>query len=162
MIALTSEDYYRALFHTGMSGIHGIPSQDLLALQNASTKIPSTKIRELIIDQLDRCDLAYENTDMTKEPSNYKSLTTGDVNRTEVRFDLKEAHRRWWEFYLAQTDKLCNMLWVPNYWREDQSRYRFERLGAEFVSIPDRLLLAEQTTGDALYTLDLISGGTGF
>ena len=162
MVQLGSRDYYRCLFHTGMSGVHGIPAQDIGAVTKASKSIPSVSIRDRIISQLDKCDVAYAKTDMTEEPANYKSLTSGDVNRSEVRFDVKESSRRWWDHYLSQCDKLCNMLWVPNYWREDVARYRFERLGAEFVSIDHRWLVGDTSLADKLLLPDVLSGGSGF
>jgi hypothetical protein len=162
MPKLVSRDYYRALFHVGMSGVHGIPAQDIGAVRKATMQIPSVNIRDRIINQLDACDIAYEKTDMTNEPANYKSLTTGDVNRSEVRFDVKESSRRWWDFYLTQCDKLCNMLWVPNYWREDVSRYRFERIGAEFVEIDHRWLVADTSLADKFLLPDILRGGSGF
>jgi hypothetical protein len=162
MVQLSSRDFNRALFHVGMSGVHGIPAQDIGAVKKAAMNIPSVNVRDRIISQLDACDVAYDKTDMTNEPANFKSLTTGDVNRSEVRFDLRESSRRWWDFYLTQTDKLCNMLWVPNYWREDVSRYRFERLGAEFVHIDHRWLVADTSLADKMLLPDVLRGGSGF
>lgn len=162
MAKLSSFDYYRVLFHTGMSGVHGIPAGDLGAVKRACTIIVSSTIRDRIVAQLDACDTAYAKTDMTNEPANYKSLTTGDVNRSEIRFDVKESHRRWWEFYLTQCDRLAQMLWVPNYWREDVARYRFARFGDEFVHIDHRWLVADTCLADKLTLPALLSGGSGF
>jgi hypothetical protein len=162
MVALSSHDFARCLFNTGMAGLHGIPSGDLLALVRATRTIQSNEIKSRIVAQLDACDIAYRNTDMTREPSTYKALTTGDVNRAEVRFSLKEAANQWWEFYLQQCDRLCSMLWVPNYWREEVARYRFERLGAEFIMVENRQLFGDSSLNDKINLPLLLAGGSGF
>lgn len=162
MAQLNSWDYGRVLFHVGMAGIHGIPAQDLGAVKKAVTTIQSQGVKDRIISQLDNCDAAYKKTDMTEEPANYKSITLGDVNRSEARFDLQEANRRWWQFYLDQTDRLAQILWVPNYWREDVARYRFERLGAEFVAIDQRWLIADTSLADKFTLPALLCGGSGY
>lgn len=159
---LSSYDISRTLLHLGMSGTHGIPVQDLTQVNRAVTMIPSQQIKTVVIRQLDRCDQAWENLNMASEPKYRASITTGDVNRSEVRFDLRESMRGYWEEYMTQTDLLANLLACPNYWNGDESRYRFERLGLDFISIPPEAIVADSSISDKLIFTDLISGSHGF
>lgn len=159
---LSSKDISRCLLHLGMSGVQGIPVQDLSMLHRAVSFIPSAQVQNLVIRQLDVCDRAWNNLDMTAEPKTSASLTTGDVNRSEVRFDLRQSQRGYWEEYLMQTDRLAQLLFVPNYWRDDEARYRFERAGLDFIEIPPEAIVADSSIADKLTFANLISGSHGF
>ncbi|WP_017302610.1 hypothetical protein [Nodosilinea nodulosa] len=133
MVALSQHDTDRAKFHTGIVNIVTISAQDVSRLLEACANIEGNYAKDRVIDQLDRCDAIWKNTDMTQEPANEKRLYSGDVNRTEVYFALGEAMRLWNDAYLRETDRLCKLLAVPNYHRVDFDRYQFERSGASFI-----------------------------
>jgi hypothetical protein len=159
MASLDTEYYFLGLFHLGMSGLSGVDVGDLQVYNYRVLNIPSTSIKRKIMFQIDACERAWVRLEMVEEPSNYKSLTTGDVNRTEVRFDIGESQRRWNEEYLIQTDRLANILKCPNYWRDDEARYRYTLFGGFTQANP---IIADSAISDSLYLVDLVAGGTGF
>ena len=55
------------------------------------------------------------------------------LDRTIRSSNAKEALKVWDEIYLYETNRLANILYVPNYKDPFQARYRYERSGAEFI-----------------------------
>ena len=60
-----------------------------------------------------------------------------------------EALKVWSQIYLFETNRLAQILYVPNYKDEYQARYRYERSGAEFIqALPGP---ADTSTGSKIY-----------
>ena len=66
-------------------------------------------------------------------PSTRVEGIVGDVDRTIRSSNVKDALKLWDEVYLYETNRLAQILYVPNYKDPFQARYRFERSGAEFI-----------------------------
>ena len=100
-------------------------------------RIPDSYWYERITEQLDRCDRAYNVSQVFKttdqpQPSRIERIT-GDTDRAIYTSDPLKAARDYWEVYLREVDQLAETLYVPNYRRPDVRRYAFERSGAEFI-----------------------------
>lgn len=127
----------RCGFHLGYGNKAGIPCGDLARLEEALDTIQSDYFFQKLLDILDRCDRAFELSELAGDTTGrYQSKEGyfGDINRTIVRESSKDA-RIWWENYLNQCDLLAQELWVASYRRESSLRYRFERGGGEFINI---------------------------
>ena len=157
---LSEEDKSRGRFHLGYASPTGIYEQDVRQIEQSFTDIRDLHTYQRILDQLDRCDRAFDQTDITKEPGVRKTLYAGDLNRARVDFELATAMRQWQEYYLTECDMLATILHVPNYRRPHIAAARRERYGSVYVQpIPGP---ADTATISVLDSLDLISGGTGF
>ena len=58
------------------------------------------------------------------------------IQRSFNKYDAakqQNVKQVWDEIYLYETGRLAQILYVPNYKDPYQSRYRFERSGAEFI-----------------------------
>ena len=55
------------------------------------------------------------------------------MDRTIRSSNAREALKVWDEIYLYETNRLAQILYVPNYKDPFQARYRYERSGAEFI-----------------------------
>lgn len=160
MAELSPHDQDRARFHLGYSCWFNIPAQDVAQFLEAVTTIPNDWTKVMVTKQLDRCDEAFDKSEMTEEPAVYKAIYAGDINRSEARFDIAQAGRRWWQNYLHETQILAMILHVPNYWMEENWRYRVERNGAEFIeAIPG---VADTAIGANMYTYSTFGGGFGW
>lgn len=141
---LSDYDADRVRFHLGFNLGSQIPAGDCARLEEAMNRIPSSFWYEKITNQLDRCDRAWDASEVLKEvategliaPSRQQAIF-GDANRTIAISDPLSADSQYREIYLRECDRLAESLYVPNYRREDVRRYAFERSGSEFImSVP--------------------------
>lgn len=157
---LSNQDKSRARFHLGFASPTGIYEQDVRQVERSFLDIRDRYTYDQIITAIDRCDRAYEKTDMTLEPANQKLLYVGDLNRAKIDFELASSARQWNEVYLMEVDKLAIILHVPNYRRPEISEIRRERTGAVYMQpVPGP---ADTATISKVESLELISGGSGF
>jgi len=116
-----------------------IPAGDQARLEEAINNIPDSYWYSKIVEQISRCDEAEKRTDMTGSvnnditPAGRRENIAGDVDRTISTTDYKDTLKTWTAIYLYETDRLANHLYVPNYRNPEQTRYRFNREGAEFI-----------------------------
>lgn len=137
---LSDFDIDRAAFHLAMNPGAQVPAGDMARFYEAVNRIGSTHWYSRTIAQIDRCDRAYDASEVMKEvategqyaPSRMQSIF-GDVNRSISISDPLSADTQHWEIYLRECDRLAEMLYVANYRRENVRRYAFERSGSEFV-----------------------------
>lgn len=133
MPSLSEIDKSRCRFHLGYGA--GIPAGDRARLEEAMNLLQDNYEEERILQQLDRCDRAFEATELLGDTSRFdvRELYSGDINRSILRESARDS-RVWWENYLKEVDLLAaHPLWVPNYRRDENLRYRFARTGAEFI-----------------------------
>ena len=131
----------RAAFHLGMNEGAQVPAGDMARFREAVNRIPNTQWYDRVVRQLDRCDRAYDASEVMKEvategamaPSRQQRIF-GDTNRVIDISDPLNADNQYWEIYLREGDRLAEMLYVANYRRPEIRRYAFERAGAEFIS----------------------------
>ncbi|MEM9482107.1 MAG: hypothetical protein AAGA83_00290 [Cyanobacteria bacterium P01_F01_bin.116] len=137
MAQLSEHDKSRVRFHLGYSSYEGIPAQDVGELEEAMNEIYGDFVHSMHIQMLDRLDKVFANTNMVEEPSNYKRIYVGDLNRSQVEFDLAKARRQWWQVYMQDTDILGLMLHVRNYWNPTGITFqgKYERTGAEYINV---------------------------
>ncbi len=129
MPALSELDKSRCRFHLGFGA--GVPARLEEAMNLLQDDYEVRRTQEI----LERCDRAFEATEILGDTSRFhtKELYAGDINRSILRESARDS-RTWWENYLKETDLLAaHPLWVPNYRREENLRYRFARTGAEFI-----------------------------
>lgn len=153
MSALSELDKSRCRFHLGYGA--GVPAGDRARLEEAMNLLQDDHELKRIKEILSRCDRAFEATELLGDTSRFdsKELYTGDINRSVLRETTRDS-RAWWENYLKETDLLAaHPLWVPNYRQEGNLRYRFARIGAEFIMavpgpadtcVSDRLQLSSE------------------
>lgn len=132
MVALAELDKSRTRFHLGYGA--GTPAGDRARLEEAMNELGDNYEVNRVREILDRCDRAYELTEQNQSGRfETKELYVGDINRSIVRESNRDS-KKWWENYLKETDLLAfHPLWVPNYRREENLRYRFARIGAEYI-----------------------------
>lgn len=125
----------RCYFHLGYGNAAGIPAGDLSRLEEALDTIKSNYMLQKVLEQLDRCDRAWELSELANDGGRFqtKSLYQGDINRSIINVSAKD-NRVWWENYLEEGRRLAQLLWVPYYYDEESLRYRFERTGADFIA----------------------------
>ena len=126
-----------------------VPAGDYARLEEAMNTIPDSYFYDKISIQLGRCDTAEKKTEVATSPSTRLESIAGDVDRTIRSSNAKEALKVWDEIYLYETNRLAQILYVPNYKDPFQARYRYERSGAEFIqSLPGP---ADVSVGTRLY-----------
>lgn len=132
MPALSDLDKSRCRFHLGYGA--GTPAGDRARLEEGMNGLQDNYEVDRVKEMLDRCDNAFKLTEQGVEGRfETKELYVGDINRSIIR-EANGDSRYWWENYLKETDNLAwHPLWVPNYRREANLRYRFARTGAEFI-----------------------------
>lgn len=157
---LSESDKSRTRFHLGLASLTGVPAQDVRTIELAMQTIRDTVIRDYIISALDRCDRAYQLTEMASDPAVSKNLFIGDINRSQINFDLNKGIADFEENYLTEVDRLAHMLHAPNYRRPEIAKYRKEWLDGAYVQpIPGP---ADTATISKIEAIELISGGSGF
>lgn len=137
---LSTYDASRARFHLGMNPGAGVPAGDMARFEEAINRIADSYWYEKIANQLDRCDRAWEASEVLRDlkntgriaPSRQQSIF-GDANRIIAIADPLAADQQYREIYLRECDRLAEHLYVANYRREQVRRYAFERSGAEFI-----------------------------
>lgn len=131
MAALSEEDKSRTRWHLGYVAYSGIPESDAAQLEDAMGELPDNWTVLQIIKSLDRCDRAWENSELGNSGFTTKELISGDINRSVIKTSNENA-RFWRENYLAEVDNLALVLWVPNYRRIDIN-YRGTRESGEWL-----------------------------
>lgn len=161
MVALSPTDKSRTRFHLGFGNVQGIPAGDVARLEEAMNTIYDNYQEMRIIQILDRCDEAWELTQAGADGDYLtREIYSGDINRANVRSEPGRSWKTWWENYLRQTDLLAQQLWVPNYNREEQMRYRFERSGGEYINVVPGV--ADTSVASRIHTIQLFAGSFGF
>lgn len=101
--------------------------------------VPDSLFHDKIVFQIDRCDAAEKKTQLASLDPDFTPPSTrvegilGDVDRTIRSSNVRDALRLWQDVYIYETNRLAQILYVPNYKDEMQARYRYERSGAEFI-----------------------------
>ncbi len=137
---LNDFDISRAAFHLGLNDGATVPAGDVARFQEAVNRIPDSHWYERLINQIDRCDRAWEASEVLRDvavdgkiaPSR-QQLIFGDANRSISVADPLNADAQYREIYLREVDRLAESLYVANYRREEVRRYAFERSGSEFI-----------------------------
>jgi hypothetical protein len=133
MPALSELDKSRTRFHLGYGA--GTPAGDRARIEEAMNGLQDDYEVNRVREILERCDRAFVLTEQNADGRyQSKELYVGDINRSIIREETNRTNRLWWENYLKETDLLAfHPLWVPNYRREENLRYRYARYGAEFI-----------------------------
>lgn len=141
-------DKSRVRYHLGYFTV-SVPAGDYARLEEAMNTIPDSFFYDKIIVQINRCDTAEKKTEVASNPNTRLESIIGDVDRTIRSSNAQEALKVWNQVYLYETNRLANILFVPNYKDEYQARYRYERSGAEFIqALPGP---ADTAVGSRLY-----------
>ncbi len=119
---LSDFDKSRVRYHLGYFTVT-VPAGDYSRLEEAMNTIPDSYFYDKVIIQLGRCDTAEKKTEVATSPS----------TRTIRSSNARESLKVWDEIYLYETNRLAQILYVPNYKDPFQARYRYERSGAEFI-----------------------------
>jgi len=143
-VKLNEYDISRAAFHLGMNEGAQVPAGDMARFYEAVNRVPNEHWYGRIVNQLDRCDRAWDASEVMKDVATEGQLAPsrtqrifGDANRSIEISDPLNADSQYREVYLRECDRLAETLYVANYRREEVRRYAFERSGAEFImSVP--------------------------
>jgi len=147
-VELAIYDKSRVRYHLGYFTV-SVPAGDYARLEEAMNTIPDSFFYDKIIVQINRCDTAEKKTEVASNPNTRLESIIGDVDRTIRSSNAQEALKVWNQVYLYETNRLANILFVPNYKDEYQARYRYERSGAEFIqALPGP---ADTAVGSRLY-----------
>lgn len=128
----------RIRYHLGYY-IVSVPAGDYASLEEAMNSVPDSVFADKLVYQIGRCDAAERKTQLASFETDFQPPSTrvegivGDVDRTIRSSNVKEALKVWDEVYLYETNRLAQILYVPNYKDPFQARYRYERSGAEFI-----------------------------
>ena len=145
---LSDLDKSRVRYHLGYYVV-SVPAGDYARLEESMNTVPDSYFYDKIMKQVTRCDTAEQKTEVATSPSTRIENIAGDVDRTIRSSNAKEALKVWNEIYLYETNRLAQILYVPNYKDPFQARYRYERSGAEFIqALPGP---ADVSTGSNLY-----------
>jgi hypothetical protein len=126
-------NFSRVAYHLGYN-IATVPAGDYARLIEACNSIPSEYYYDKIIQSVERCEEAERLTELaTGRATSRQETILGDVSRSINIQDKRETSRIWKENYLYETERLAQMLYVPNYKDPVAARYRFERSGGEFI-----------------------------
>lgn len=121
MASLSDYNKSRTRWHLGYIGYAGIPEGDAAQLEDAMQTIPDDYTIVRIEGLLDRCDRAFDLTEIGASTYTSKELITGDINRSVIKTSNADL-KQWQENYLNETDQLSVALWVPNYRRTTEGR----------------------------------------
>lgn len=145
MPALDFDDRDRCRFHLGYLPGAPIPAGDAARLEEAMDTIGSSYQVEQIRNHLDRCDRAWEASEVIpndyNDPNGSKLLNpsrlevmSGDVERSVSVSEPLKADNIFREIYLREVDRLAETLYVANYRRPDVRSYAFYRSGSEYIA----------------------------
>ncbi|QDP62715.1 MAG: hypothetical protein Tp158DCM1229571_29 [Prokaryotic dsDNA virus sp.] len=129
---LSNFDKSRVRYHLGYYLV-SVPAGDYARLEEAMNTVPDDYFYRKIVNQIGRCDTAEAKTEVASAPSTRIESIAGDVDRTIRSSNTKDALKTWDDIYLYETNRLAQILYVPNYKDPFQARYRYERSGAEFI-----------------------------
>jgi hypothetical protein len=123
-VQLSDFDKSRVRYHLGYYVV-SVPAGDYARLEESMNTVPDSYFYNKIIVQIGRC------------------------NTAEASSNAREALKVWDEIYLYETNRLAQILYVPNYKDPMQARYRYERSGAEYIqALPGP---ADNAVGSNLY-----------
>jgi len=137
-VQLSSFNKSRIRYHLGYYVV-SVPAGDYARLEEAMNSVPDSLFHDKIVFQIDRCDAAEKKTQLASLDPDFTPPSTrvegilGDVDRTIRSSNVRDALRLWQDVYIYETNRLAQILYVPNYKDEMQARYRYERSGAEFI-----------------------------
>lgn len=131
MAALSETDKSRSRWHLGYVAYAGVPDSDAAYLEHAMNELPDDWTVLKVVEQLDRCDRAWANSELGNSGFTTKELISGDINRSVIKTS-NENVRFWRDYYLGECDNLSLVLWVPNYRRID-TNYRGVRESGEWL-----------------------------
>ena len=125
-------------FHLGYNSGAQIPAGDRSRLEEAMSLVPDTYFYDQIIYQINRCEVAWEQSQFytsSGTPKGFSRLEeiAGDVQRTIRTTDPLKADADSYELYLREGDRLAETLYVANYKRPGVREFAFQRSGAEFI-----------------------------
>ena len=125
-------------FHLGYNAGAEVPAGDRSRLEEAMALIPDSYFYDQIIYQINRCEVAWEQSAFytgTGLPKGFSRLEeiAGDVQRTIRSTDPLKADAASYEIYLRECDRLAETLYVANYKRPEVRAFAFQRSGAEFI-----------------------------
>ena len=164
MAAMSPLDRHRIIHHLGYGARVGIGAGDLIDLETAVKGVDSHYQVNTIKAILDSCDEWFRvwllPADQMISSIVSRELIQGDINRAVIRTgNPDEARKSVWDNYLYRTDELAQQLWIANYRRPENLRYRFERSHGDFInSTPGP---ADTAVGAAHYEIARNSGGFG-
>lgn len=164
MAKVSPADRHRIIHHLGFGARVGIGAGDLIRLEEAMKTVDSHYQVNIIKGILDSCDRWFDiwllPPDQMISSVISRELIQGDINRAVIRTgNPDEARKSVWENYLYRTDELAQQLWVPNYRRPENLRYRFERSYGDFIQAAPGP--ADTAVGAAHYEIARNSGGFG-
>ncbi|WP_017302613.1 hypothetical protein [Nodosilinea nodulosa] len=160
MTQLSEIEKSKIRFHLGYASYSGIPAQDVGQLEEALNEVWSKTIYGYILQQIEICESAWAKTNQTEEPAGEKTLFVGDINRSNLKWDLAKGTRQWNQYYLDKCDDLALTLHVFNYRNQEVRSQRFERWGAVYLqSIPGP---ADTSIADHVVIGNLLSSSFGW
>lgn len=160
MVILAQRDRSRVRFHLGYGNMAGIPTGDTARLEEAMDTVYDAYQMRRIQQILSRCDSAWDAAAPGTGGPVSKELISGDINRSVIRTtDPFRAQEIAYQYYLRETDNLAQELWVANYRREENLRYRFERSGGEYINLLRGV--ADTAVGAAQYEFTNSGGSFG-
>jgi hypothetical protein len=149
MPALAAIDKSRVRYHLRYAAPNSIPAGDAARLEVQMDSLADDYTVQMTRKHLDRCDVAFDNSQTGEGTFSQRQLVTGDINRATVTSSNKDFIQSW-RIYLAETDHLAYLLNVPNYADPAQGYGRFVRYGdvsvlASSIGVPDTCV------GDRIY-----------
>jgi hypothetical protein len=132
MASLSNDNKSRCRWHLGYIGYAGIPEGDAIQLEEAMNTIADSYTVGRIEGLLDRCDRAFDLTEIGASTYTSKELITGDINRSVIKTSNSDI-KQWRDNYLDESDQLALALWVPNYRRIDTEDRREGRESGEWI-----------------------------
>jgi hypothetical protein len=114
MAILSDLNKSRCRWHLGYVAYAGIPEGDAAQLEDAMNNLPDDYSVSQVEKLLDRCDRAWDLTEIGSSTFTSKELITGDINRSVIKTSNSDL-KQWKENYLTETNELALVLWVPNY-----------------------------------------------
>jgi hypothetical protein len=138
---LSDYDKSRAAFHLGYNVGAQVPAGDVARFYEAAERIPDQHWYDRITNQIDRCDRAWDASEVMKNVASTGQIAPsrtqrifGDTNRAIEISDPVAADNQHREVYLRECDRLAETLYVANYRRDEVRRFAFARSGTEFIN----------------------------
>lgn len=140
---LSQRNIDRAGFHLGYNTGAKIPAGDTANFIESCNRIPNEHWMMRIVNQLDRCDRAWENSEVLKDvdssgqiaPSRTQRIF-GDANRSIEISDPLSADSMYREIYLREVDRLAESLVCINYRRPEARSQAWGRSAEYVLAIP--------------------------
>jgi len=118
MSSLADLDKSRVRYHLAYN--ESVPTGDRALLEKRMTRVADSYTVGKLVDQLARCDRAKAETETDEQSSGItsKRILLGDVNRTDVNFQVEPIEKRL-KAYLRDCNDLAKELGVRN-WRDPE------------------------------------------